>query len=149
MKLKNAKYIWGIIAIQFLVFGASFAVQTQVYAFGEPIPVNSQRPQDPNCTYDAQNTGTGQQFCNPLPDKNIGELLARLLKFFLTAVLGAAVVFVAIAGFKMIVAGGNEEAVTSARKMMTWALIGLVVTSLAYTLVAVVENILFSGNPGN
>ncbi len=98
---------------------------------------------DPNCNFDQSNTaGQPQGFCNPLPDKNIGEVFVRLLKFFTGSVAIVAVVVIVVAGFKMIVASGSEEIIKSARSQMTWAIIGLIIAVLAFTFVAVLQNIL-------
>lgn len=80
--------------------------------------------------------------CNPLPDRNIQGLVIRLLKWLMTIIAMVAVVAVVISGFRMVVSGGGEQEVKSAKKMLTWSIIGLVIASLAYSIVAVTQNIL-------
>lgn len=80
--------------------------------------------------------------CNPLPDKNAQELVIRLLKWLMTVIAMIAVVAVVISGFRMVVSGGSEQEVKGAKKMLTWSIIGLVIASLAYSIVALTQNIL-------
>jgi uncharacterized membrane protein YjfL (UPF0719 family) len=37
---------------------------------------------------------------------------------------------------------GNEEAVSAAKKTITWAVIGLVIALLSFSIVAIVQNLL-------
>jgi len=51
-----------------------------------------------------------------------------------------------IAGFRWMTAGGNEEAVTSAKKNLKNAIIGLLIVVFAYAITTLVFNIIL-GNP--
>jgi predicted small integral membrane protein len=51
-----------------------------------------------------------------------------------------AVVFIILGGITMITSGGSPEAVANARKRITYAVIGLVIVALAWTLIAFVTD---------
>lgn len=56
----------------------------------------------------------------------------------------AAVILIIIGGFTMVTSAGNTEAVASARKRVTYAVIGLVIVALAWTIIAFVTNSLLT-----
>ncbi len=121
----------------FLVFALAFVFTVPAFA-----TVNSVYAADaPQCKIDA--TGTASEtICNPIPDKNVPDLLYRILKFILGLLAGVAILSIVIAGFRMVTSGGNEEAVKSARTAITWSIIGLVIALLAYSIVSIVVNVL-------
>jgi len=51
-----------------------------------------------------------------------------------------AVIFIVLGGITMITSGGSPEGVASARKRVTYALIGLVIVALAWTAIAFVTD---------
>ena len=57
-----------------------------------------------------------------------------------------AVAFIIIGGFRYITSAGNEEAAEGGKKMITDAIIGLVVIILSYTIITVIMNALVRGN---
>jgi hypothetical protein len=78
---------------------------------------------------------------NPIPTyNNLTALVVGILKGFLGIIAVWAVAFIVIGGFKMVVSAGNEEAVLSARKTITWAVLGLLVAVLSFAIVAIVQD---------
>lgn len=70
----------------------------------------------------------------------------RGLYSLISMVIGAlAVLMIVIAGFRMVVGAGKEEANTSAKKQITWAIIGLMLVGVSEV---AVKNILFPSNGG-
>jgi hypothetical protein len=102
----------------------------------EPAPTGS------GCKFD-QNS---QTLCNPLPENSLDGVIIKVLKFIIGIIGTLAVVVIVIAGFKMVMSQGNTEAIEGAKKSITWAVIGLVVTLLAYTIVAIVSSTLTSAS---
>ncbi|MCL5666357.1 MAG: pilin [Patescibacteria group bacterium] len=87
---------------------------------------------------------------NPLPVDSLTDMILLIMRGFLAIVGIWAVVFIIIGGFKMVMAQGNEEAFTSAKKTVTWAIIGLGIALLAFSVIAIVQNffnISFPANP--
>ena len=83
---------------------------------------------------------------NPVQNYNtVGQLLAATTRF--AQVVAGIIVVVSVfmilwAGFKFITAGDDAEQVGTARKYITWGIIGLVVALLAFSVPAIVSNLL-------
>ena len=57
------------------------------------------------------------------------------------------ILFIIVGGYKMVLSNGNEKTFTEGRNTVTYAVIGLVVAILAYTIIVVVTNTV--GSLGN
>jgi hypothetical protein len=79
---------------------------------------------------------------NPLPKDTLTDVLLYIMKGFLGILAAWAVAFIVIGGFRMVMSQGNEEAYTTAKKTITWAIIGLVIALLSFAIVAMVQNFL-------
>jgi len=104
----------------------------------------------------ADGSGSGQQtvvsqkpnpedkLYNPLgsSQQNLTDFLIVILKGFLGIIAIWAVTFIVIGGFKMVISQGNEEAVTSAKKTITWAILGLVVALLSFSVIIIIQNLI-------
>lgn len=80
------------------------------------------------------------------------QSLTRTIQRGIQAVIGilgvVAVIMILYAGFTWLTAGGNEEQVKKAKKIIKQAVIGLIIISLAYALVAfVLGQRIFGGAP--
>lgn len=131
-----------------LLTSSAFSVQAAGYIAQDSTPDKSDstpdkpdsNPSPPgSCANFDKPTDT---LCNPLPDKNVQGLVIRLLKWLMTVIAMVAVVAVVISGFRMVVSGGGEQEIKGAKRMLTWSIIGLVVASLAYSIIALTQNIL-------
>lgn len=71
------------------------------------------------------------------------DLINRTVSILFGLVGGIAVIFIIIGGFRLAFSQGNAEAVTAARKTITWAIIGLVVALMAFAIIGIVEKILY------
>lgn len=92
-----------------------------------------------NCNLDAANP---TQICNPLPVTNIKDLILQITKYVMGIIAVLSVVMIIFAGFRMVISGGNEKAVGAAKSMIVAAVSGLVVSLLAFTIIAIVQNVL-------
>ena len=73
---------------------------------------------------------------NPLGNGSVFyDLIVRMIKGFLGIAGLMAVLMIIISGFRYVTAQGNEEQTTQARQGLQWAVIGLIVSALAYTIV--------------
>ncbi len=98
---------------------------------GGPGSPNSEPCVDPkNCLY------------NPLPDDELTHVFLIIIQGFLAIVGIWAVIFIIVGGFQMVAAAGNEEGVLKAKKTITYAILGLVIALLSFSMVAIVQNIL-------
>lgn len=87
------------------------------------------------------NPGT-DRLKNPLPVDNLTDTFLNIAKGFLAIIAIWAVMFVMVGGFRMVMSQGNEEAYGAAKKTVTWAILGLVVALLSFSIIAIVQNIL-------
>ena len=72
----------------------------------------------------------------------LGQNVTRIINYFLGLLGLVAVGFLIYAGVLMVTAGGNEEQVGKARKIITYAVIGIVIILLSYTIVTFVSSAL-------
>ncbi len=73
------------------------------------------------------------------PINDIVQVIRNAIRFILLIAFVLAFIFLIIGGIRWITAGGDEKAVSSARGMITAALIGLVVVLVSYALIVLVE----------
>lgn len=79
-----------------------------------------------------------QQLINPdpLPKPAASQDTLGTILTVVFVILGAlAFLMIVIAGFRMVVSGGNPEKVAEARKQIIYALVGLVIAIMAATIV--------------
>jgi succinate dehydrogenase hydrophobic anchor subunit len=79
----------------------------------------------------------------PLPFNNLGEIISRVVNFFLIPISGVILLLVFIwAGYDFMTSEGNPEKIKSAQAKITTGIIGIVLLVLAFLIVKVVELIL-------
>ena len=66
-------------------------------------------------------------FCNPLCAKSFEELLNIVVNIVFTISLAIAPILFILAGFYFVTAAGKPEQVETAKKMILWTVIGLIV----------------------
>lgn len=76
-----------------------------------------------------------------ISDKNIRELVLDILRVVLSFMALAAVVVIVIAGIQLVVSGGNEEAKDKAKKIILYAVVGLLVIVIASAIVGIIASI--------
>ena len=80
-----------------------------------------------------------------LPDEGnvdgIKDLIVRLIQIVLDFVLLIAVVFVIIAGIRLIVSGGDEAQKDKAKQTIIYVIIGIIVILFARVIVSLVNNL--------
>jgi hypothetical protein len=72
----------------------------------------------------------------------LGQNITTIINFFLGLLGLISVAFLIYAGVLMVTAGGNEEQVGKAKKIITYAVIGIIIILLAYTVVQFVTTAL-------
>ncbi len=81
-------------------------------------------------------------FPNLLNIDSVPALIAALVKILFTLTGLVAVVVIIIAGFRMVMSQGNESEITKGKKAITWAIAGLIVSILAFSIVAIIQSII-------
>jgi hypothetical protein len=84
-------------------------------------------------------------FWNPLKLGTLPEIITALIRILFALIGIMAVVIIIISGFRMVTANGNEEQLTKAKKAITWAIIGLVVSLLSFSIVAIIQRLIQVG----
>lgn len=92
--------------------------------------------------YTAPDCGTTGLPCQT----SVSEFILRIINIALTVAGLIAVLFLIIGGFRYITSAGNEETAEQAKKIITNAIIGIVVIILSFVIVRVISNALVSGN---
>ncbi len=94
------------------------------------------------CTSTSNPTLPTDKLMNPIPTEGLLDTFLGITKGFLAGLAIWAVIAIIFAGFRMVISAGNEEAITQAKKAITWAILGLVIALLSFSMVAIVQNIL-------
>lgn len=105
-------------------------------------PPNNVSSTNPNGSQTPGQGSANDKLINPLPTDNLLATFLNIAKGFLAGIAIWAVIFIIVGGFRMVVAAGNEEAITVAKKTITWAILGLVIALLSFSIVAIVQNLL-------
>ena len=77
----------------------------------------------------------------------VGLLIANIANFMGSLILAISVIVILYAGFRFLTAGEEEEAITGARKMITWGIVGIIVALVAYSIPFLVTSITGSTAP--
>lgn len=107
-------------------FGASLVFASAALAQGSSFFDNPQTGAPPNVV--AQGT--------------LGQNITNIINFFLGLLGLIAVAFLIYAGVLMVTAGGNDEQVGKAKKIITFSVIGIVIILLSYTIVTFITSAL-------
>jgi hypothetical protein len=74
--------------------------------------------------------------------KSVPDWFATIVKLFFLGIAGWAVIFILVGSFKLMMSRGNTEAIANGKKTVTWAIIGLCVSLLSYSIVAIFQTAL-------
>jgi len=72
----------------------------------------------------------------------LGQNVTLMINYFLGILGLVAVAFLIYAGILMVTAGGNDEQIGKARKVITYAVIGIVIILLSWTIITFVTSAL-------
>lgn len=70
----------------------------------------------------------------------VKDIIVRIINFLLSVAAGLAILFLIIGGIYYVTAGGNDQQMTTAKSMLTYAVIGLVFILISYSIVITVNN---------
>ena len=79
---------------------------------------------------------------NPLPEQDLTHAFLVVAQGFLGIIGIWAVMFIIVGGFQMVTAAGNEEMYLKAKKTIVWAILGLLIALMSFSIIAIVEDIL-------
>lgn len=78
---------------------------------------------------------------NPLNTNSFTDLINKLAGWIFMLAIPLATLMFMIGGFQFLVSGGSEEKVTSAKKTMIWAAIGLIVCLIGAGFTGIIKEI--------
>jgi hypothetical protein len=72
--------------------------------------------------------------CGATDPPTIPDCVETLVKYVITLAFPVAVIFIIISGFLFVTAGGSPEKLETAKKTLTWTIIGIAIAVAAWTL---------------
>lgn len=128
-----------------VVLAMALFVLTPVMAFSLPLPALAEdlNPWGNDSLKDNLQTTTG------LGDRDPRDIAASVIRVILGFLGIVAVVIILLGGFKWMTAGGNEDKVGEAKKLITAGIIGLVIIVAAFAIATFVLNSLISATTEN
>ena len=78
---------------------------------------------------------------NPLEHKTFELLLKAIVNFLIKLAIAIVPIMIVIAGYYFVTAGGEPEKIATAKKIILYTLIGLLIVLSAWGLIEVIENI--------
>ena len=87
-------------------------------------------------------------FFNPLDSSKaltLPQIITGIIRILFALIGIVAVVVIIVAGFRMVLAQGNETSLTKAKESITWAIIGLIVSLMAFSIVAILQRFIQFG----
>jgi hypothetical protein len=79
---------------------------------------------------------------NPINIDTFPELIVFVLRGFFFLIGLMALLVIVIGGVRLVFSQGNQESITKGKQTIIWAIAGLIVALMAYSLVSVVQNLL-------
>ncbi|MEX2055199.1 MAG: hypothetical protein WD972_03365 [Candidatus Andersenbacteria bacterium] len=79
-----------------------------------------------------------QGFTNPLGSTSINSFLTSVISYILGVASLLALLALIVGGTRLIIGFGNEDQLKSAKTIIKWAIIGLIVVVLSYVIVRLV-----------
>lgn len=102
--------------------------------------VSAQTPQESLCEGSGGTYSGGKCNNGSAGSKSLPQFFKKLVNVLLFVIGAIAVIMVIVGGFRYVLSGGDQGAVTSAKNTILYAIVGLVVAILAYSLVNFVVN---------
>lgn len=90
----------------------------------------------------AQAVVSDSQIVNPISYTSLGGLMVALIRFLLIMVGSLSVLFIIIGAVRMVTSAGNEKAVTAGKQTVQWAVLGLVVALMSFSIIFMVQSLI-------
>lgn len=82
------------------------------------------------------------EITSPTRANSLEGLVLDVIQYSLSIIALAAIIVIIIAGLRMIVGSGNESQRTKSKQAITWAILGLILALLSFSIVTMVQRIL-------
>lgn len=77
-----------------------------------------------------------------VPETGLLTMFLLIAKGFLGMLAAWAILFIIVGGVRMVLAQGNEEAYGQAKRTITFAILGMIIAAMSFSIVNIVQNIL-------
>lgn len=139
--MKNLKKI-SVVFIAFIILLLSAEVSLAAVRIpGEYYPQGA-----PTLTPGGAIPASGNQAGNREIESARIAIMQRIINVLLGIAGVVAVYFIVTNGFWLIVSGGSEETVTQRKKGLTWAVLGLVLIILSYSIISFIISVTFTAD---
>lgn len=136
---KNLKICKVIFSFSFLIF---LFLAPANFVWADSNPWGSSNP------YGSSQPGGGNSIGNFISSSDFVALATNIANWIFTIALPIAVIMIIWSGILFMTAGGKEDKVATARKALTWSIVGLVVILLAKSFPSIISN-LIGADTGN
>jgi len=79
---------------------------------------------------------------NPIATSDFSVLLTNFLKWLLSVAGSLALLMLIVGGVFYVTSSGNDQRVETAKKMITWTLLGLILILASYSIIIVIDELL-------
>lgn len=79
---------------------------------------------------------------NPIGSSNLTQLFDRIANYFGLIMVPIAVIMILYAAFLLITAGGEDKKTSQAKRLITWAVVGIAIALIAKGIPLVIANFL-------
>ncbi len=79
---------------------------------------------------------------NPIATSDFSVLLTNFLKWLLSVAGSLALLTLIVGGVFYVTSSGNDQRVETAKKMITWTLLGLILILASYSIIIVIDELL-------
>jgi hypothetical protein len=79
---------------------------------------------------------------SPVGSGSLTGAVNGVINLLFALIVIAAVVVIIIAGFRMVIGGGNPDQIAKAKKTIIWAILGLVVAFMSFAIVRIIQGLL-------
>ena len=107
---------------------------------GPPPPAGCPPPTGGTTTSGGSSGGDSLQ--NPINYPDLITLFFAVMHYMLLAVGALTVAVIIYGGFQMVLSRGNEAAIKEAKQTLTYAIAGLLVAILSYSIVGIIQNVI-------
>jgi len=83
----------------------------------------------------------GIEIKNPLGNATLYDLINRIINYIFTIALSVGAILFVLAGYRFIMAAGDPEKIMTAKKMVWWTIIGLIVIIASKGIMALMREI--------
>ena len=94
--------------------------------------------------FDAYAFEIGPTNFSPAKFADFGQLATAIITILISFAGALSIIFIVIAGFKFVTSSGDEKKLASASSTLTYAIIGLAVTILAFVILQIVQRFIGS-----